>query len=114
MAEYSVVGKSVPWIDALGKVTGAAVYSADVSLPNMLHGKILRSPHAHARIRRLDVAKARVLDGVMAVITAEDVPGYKIKSSLLLHHVPHLAQDKVVYVGQPVAVVAATSVRIAE
>jgi len=114
MAKYSVVGKRIPRIDALSKVTGTAVYSGDITLPGMLHGKVHRSPHAHAIIRRLDVTKAQALEGVMAVITASDVPGYKIRSPLLLAEMPHLAQDKVVYAAQPVAVVAATSVEIAE
>jgi len=114
MAKYSVVGKRIPRIDALSKVTGTAVYSGDVTLPSMLYGKVHRSPHAHAIIRRLDVTKAQALEGVMAVITASDVPGYKIRSPLLLAEMPHLAQDKVVYAAQPVAVVAATSVDIAE
>ena len=109
MAEFSVVGQRVPRVDAPSKVTGAAVYSGDVILPNMLHGKVLRSPHPHAAIRCLDVTKAQCLEGVMAVITAEDVPGYKNKSTLLLNELPHIAKDKVVYAEQPVAVVAAAS-----
>ncbi|MFC1901321.1 xanthine dehydrogenase family protein molybdopterin-binding subunit [Chloroflexota bacterium] len=114
MAEYSVVGKRVPRVDALSKVTGAAIYSGDVTAPNMLYGKILRSPLPHAAIRRLDVTKAQALDGVMAVITAADVPGYKNKSTLLLNELPRIASTKVVYAEQPVAVVAATSVKVAE
>ena len=114
MAKYSVVGKRLPRIDALSKVTGAAVYSGDVSLPGMLHARVLRSPYAHANIRRLDVTRARAVEGVMAVITAADVPGYKTRSPLLFAEVPHLPQDKVAYAAQPVAVVAATSVEIAE
>ena len=80
----------------------------------MLHAKILRCPYPHAKIRRLDVTKALKLDGVKAVITADDVPGYKRKSILLFAELPRLAKEKVVYAEQPVAVVAATSVRIAE
>ncbi len=114
MAKYSVVGKRIPRIDALSKVTGTAIYSGDVTLPDMLYGKVCRSPHAHAIIRRLDVTKAQALEGVMAVITASDVPGYKNRSPLLLVEMPHLAQEKVVYAAQPVAVVAATSIEIAE
>jgi len=114
MAKYSVVGKRLPRIDALSKVTGTAIYSGDVVLPDMLYGRILRSPHAHALIRRLDVSKARSLEGVKAVITADDVPGYKNRNPLLLVEMAHLAQNKVVYASQPVAVVAATSIEIAE
>ncbi len=114
MPEYSVVGKSIPRIDAHKKVTGEAIYSGDVVLPRMLHGKVLRSPHAHAVIKRLDVTRARALDGVKGVITAADVPGGKDKSALSCPEAPHLARDKVIYAGQPVAAVAATSLRIAE
>ena len=114
MPKYSVVGKRIPRIDALNKVTGTAVYSGDVILPNMLYGKVLRSPHPHAIIRRLDVTKAQALEGVKAVITASDVPGYQNRSPLLLAEMPHLAQEKVAYAEQPVAVVAATSIEIAE
>jgi len=114
MADFSVVGKRLPRVDAFGKVTGGAIFSGDVILPNMLHGKILRCPYPHARIKKLDVTKARALEGVKAVITADDVPGYQHKNMLLLLELPRLAKDKVVYAEQPVAVVAATSVRIAE
>ena len=114
MPKYSVVGKRIPRIDALNKVTGTAVYSGDVILPGMLYGKVCRSPHAHAIIRRLDVTKAQTLEGVMAVITASDVPGYQNRNPLLLVEMPHLAQEKVTYAEQPVAVVAATSIEIAE
>jgi len=114
MPEYSVVGKRVPRVDALDKVTGAALYSGDIILPKMLHGKVLRSPHPHAMIRHLDVTKAKALEGVMAVITAADVPGYKYKSELVFAGNPHLARKKVVYAGQPVAVVAAMNPYIAE
>jgi len=114
MSEYAVIGKSVPRIDALKKVTGEAIYSGDITLPHMLHGKALRSPYPHAVIKRLDVTRARALDGVKAVITAADVPGFKVKSELSCPEAPHLARDKAVYAGQPIAVVAATSLRIAE
>ena len=114
MAEYSIVGKRAPRVDALNKVTGAAIYSGDVILPHMLYGKVLRSPHAHATIQRLDVTKAQALKGVKAVITADDVPGYKARNPLLLVQMAHLPQNKVVYAAQPVAVVAATSIEIAE
>jgi xanthine dehydrogenase molybdenum-binding subunit len=114
MPEFSVIGKRIPRIDSLSKVTGKAVYSADICLPGMLYGKILRSPHAHALIKRLDISKALAFEGVKAIITADDVPGYKKINSLLMEEIPHLAQRKVVYVDQPVAAVAATSLSIAE
>ena len=74
MTNYSVIGKRYSRADALDKVTGKALYTGDISLPNMLYGKVLRSPHPHANIRRLDVSKARALNGVLAVITADDIP----------------------------------------
>jgi CO/xanthine dehydrogenase Mo-binding subunit len=114
MSEYAVIGKSIPRIDALKKVTGEAIYSGDVMLPHMLHGKILRSPYPHAVIKRLDVTRARALDGVKAAITAADAPGFKDKSALFCPEAPHLAREKVVYAGQPIAAVAAASLRIAE
>jgi CO/xanthine dehydrogenase Mo-binding subunit len=77
MPDYSVVGKRVSRVDALAKVTGKAIYAADINLPNMLYGKVLWSPYPHARIRRLDLTKALALEGVMAIITAADVPGQK-------------------------------------
>ena len=114
MQAHSVIGKSVPRNDGLDKVTGKTVYSADVHLPGMLHGKMLRSPHAHARILRIDTSKAQALEGVIAVVTSQDVPvqrGDKPPSNS--RHVV-FAQDKALYFGQPVAAVAATNLEIAE
>ena len=64
MTSFSIVGKRLPRVDALAKVTGTAAFSADITLPGMLHGKILRSPFPHAKIRRLDTTAARSQDGV--------------------------------------------------
>jgi len=72
--DYTVIGKSVPKIDAGLKVTGQARYAGDLKFPNMLHGKILTSPFAHARILRIDTSEAERLPGVKAVITHKDVP----------------------------------------
>ena len=74
MAELSVVGKNVTRIDALEKVTGKAVFATDVTLPGMLHAKVLRSPHPHARILSIDASKAEQLSGVKCVITGKDAP----------------------------------------
>ncbi len=112
MSKYSVIGRRIPRVDALDKVTGKAIFSADINLPNMLHGKVLRSPHPHAKILRLDVSKARALDGVIAVITASDIPGQKRDENP--SKVPYLARDEVVFAGQPVATVAALNPYIAE
>jgi len=114
MSEYSVVGKRVNRVDALAKVTGRALYAADINLPNMVHGKVLWSPCAHARIRRLNVAKARALKGVMAVITAADVPGKKNEEEHPNPMTCCLAREKVIFAGQPVAAVAAINPYIAE
>ena len=114
MPEYSVVGRRMHRVDALDKVTGTALYSADIILPQMLHGKVLRSPHPHAVIRRLDTTTAQALKGVMAVITAADVPGYQDEAELVAPGIPHLARKKVVFDGQPVAVVAAINPHIAQ
>ena len=69
-----VVGTSVPRVDGANKVTGRARYVADLALPGTLVGKVLRSPHAHARIVRIDTAAARAIPGVHAVLTGEDTP----------------------------------------
>ena len=106
MPEYSILGKRAPRVDALMKATGKALYSADFSLPDMLYGKTLRSPHAHALIRRLDISRARALKGVKAVITAADIPERRWNDPA---RVPLLAVDKAVFAGQPVAIVAAVN-----
>jgi len=104
MADYSILGKRFPRVDALDKATGRALYSADISVPNMLYGKLLQSPFPHAKIRRLNINKAMALEGVMGVITASDVPDRKGKRTVFP---PLLAKDKVVFAGQPVAAIAA-------
>ena len=114
MAEYSVVGKRVNRVDALGKVTGKALYAADIILPNMLYGKVLWSSYAHARIRRLDVSKALALEGVMAIITAADVPGQEKEDEYPNPMTCCLAKEKVIFAGQPIAAVAAINPNIAE
>jgi CO/xanthine dehydrogenase Mo-binding subunit len=92
--------------DAIPKVTGAFDYSSDLSAPAMLWGDTLRSPHAHARIVSVDLSRALALPGVHAVLTHEDVPGRKTYG-LEFPDQPVLAIDRVRYVGEPVAVVAA-------
>jgi 4-hydroxybenzoyl-CoA reductase subunit alpha len=110
----SSVGVSSPRVDAADKVTGRAVYTADIALPNMVHGKILGSPIAHGRLKRIDVTKARALPGVLAVITGADVPDtmYGVSPARYDEHV--LAKVKVRHVGDPVAAVAAIDERTAE
>ena len=110
--ETRVVGKSLPRMDGLGKVTGTTVYAADFALPGMLCGRVFRSAQPHARIGRLDLSAARAVPGVRAVISAADVPDVRYGGGLKDETV--FARDKVRYVGQPVAAVAATTPEAAE
>src|SRR5499425_931220 len=106
------VGLSIPRPDGPEKVTGRVQYVADIKPRGLLHAKLLRSPHAHARIVRIDTSRAKALPGVRAVITAADMPQLKKKAPTRAHAV--LAIDRVVFVGQPVAAVAADELSIAE
>src|SRR5213596_1763553 len=106
------IGLSIPRPDAPEKVTGVVQYVADLSPRGLLHAKLLRSPHAHARILKVDVSRARALPGVRAVLTAADIPELKRKAPTRAHAV--LAIDRVVFAGQPVAAVAADEPAIAE
>jgi len=117
------VGKPLRRVDALGKAVGATVYAADFTMPNMLHAKVLRSSRPHARIVRLDVSKARELPGVACVLTSEDVKGAKLNTDLPGQtgrearsgsDAPVLALDVVRYVGEPMALVAAETLELAE
>ena len=78
---FRVIGRRAPKLDALDKVTGRAQFGADVTLPRMLVGKVLRSPHAHARIKCIDTSKAIILPGVKAVITGNDLPQITLGAS---------------------------------
>ena len=100
------VGERLLRDDAVPKVTGEFDYSSDLSAPGMLWGDTLRSPHAHARIVSVDLSKALTLPGVQAILTHADVPGRKTYG-LEFPDQPVLASDRVRYVGEPVAVVAA-------
>ena len=119
---YKVIGTRPVRHDGPDKVTGRAVYGADVQLPGLLHARILRSPHAHARIKSIDTSAAEKLPGVLAVVTARDLPDLKDKIANLgegavnLAHLGAnvLAHDKALYKGHAVAGVAATSPHIAE
>lgn len=73
--KFRVIGTRPIRHDGVDKVTGRAKYGADISLPGMLHAKVLRSPHAHARIKSIDASAALALPGVKAVITGQDLPG---------------------------------------
>jgi 4-hydroxybenzoyl-CoA reductase subunit alpha len=117
MSKYAVLGKAVRRVDGHEKVTGAAKYTVDLSFPGMLHGKILRSPHPHAKVLGIDVSKARELPGVRAVITAADTLkkpyGNWRRYPHLLDEFP-LAWDKVRFIGDEVAAVAAIDEDVAE
>jgi CO/xanthine dehydrogenase Mo-binding subunit len=106
------IGLSIPRPDGPDKVTGKVQYVADIAPRGLLQAKLLRSPHAHARIVKIDVSKARALPGVRAVLTAADIPELKRKAPTRAHAV--LAIDRVVFAGQPVAAVAADELAIAE
>src|SRR5262245_64300742 len=106
------VGIAIPRADGAEKVTGKVEYVADIQPKGLLHAKLLRSPHAHARIKRIDTSKAKALAGVRAVITAADIPQLKKKAPTRAHAV--LAIDRAVFVGQPIAAVAADELAIAE
>jgi xanthine dehydrogenase molybdenum-binding subunit len=112
VSDLRVVGHDVPRPDAQAKVTGQAIFTADLHFENMLHAKVLRSEHPHARLLEVDTTEAQALPGVAAVITAQDVPGAK-NHGLAREDWPVLAYDKVRYVGDAIAVVAAESERIA-
>ncbi len=98
------IGRRVPRLDSLEKVTGRAVFGVDIERPGMLFGAVLRSILPHARIVGIDVTEARNMPGVRAVVTGKDFPytfGNIIKDQ------PFIATDRVRYVGDPVAAVAA-------
>jgi 4-hydroxybenzoyl-CoA reductase alpha subunit len=105
--DYAVIGKSVPKIDGRVKATGQARYTGDLKFPNMLVGKILTSPHAHARILHIDASEAERLPGVKAIITHKDVPSKKYGISPARWDENIFCIDKVRFVGDKVAAVAA-------
>ncbi len=120
--EYNVVGKRPVRPDGVDKVTGRAQYGADVKLTGLLHAKVLRSPHPHARIRSIDTGKAEALPGVRAVVTAKDLPFASLSreelggdyNRLKFASDHMLASDKALYKGHPIAAVAAINPHVAE
>ena len=111
---FRIVGTSVPRVDALEKVTGKAKYTGDIVLPGMLHGKILRSPHPHARIRAIDPRPAERLAGVVAVLTREDLKKIDPYYGHIIRDRTPLAIEKVRFAGEAVAAVAAEDEATAE
>jgi CO/xanthine dehydrogenase Mo-binding subunit len=120
------VGHATRRIDAIERVTGKATYTGDVRLPGMLYGRVLRSPHPHARVRGIDVSKAAALPGVKAVITHETAPvwwgagsiaggaQYNDDTKKITTHRRYIFNNPVRFVGDPVAAVAAVNRHVAE
>ena len=108
----SIIGASVGRVEGADKVSGTAIYGADVHFADALWGKILRSPYPHARIKSIDTSKAWKVPGVKAIVTGKDEPEhYQGKS---IRDIPVLCWDKVRYIGDKVAAVAAESPDAAE
>ena len=108
----SVVGESVARIDGQAKVMGKPIYAGDITLPGMLYGKVVRSPHAHALVEGVDVSSALAMDGVRAALTAADIPGIN-RFGLAIQDQRALADGKVRYCGEAVALVAAETEQLA-
>lgn len=111
MSALNIIGKREKRVDALGKVTGAAKYAADYSLPQQLYVAVKYADHAHARILFIDTSRARQMPGVAAVLTHNDVPGRNHFG--LIPNIRILADDKVRYLGDVLAIVAAESEALA-
>ncbi len=111
--EGDFIGKNVRRIDTPSKVSGRLKYAGDMTMPGMLHVQVLRSPHAHARIVSIDTSAAEAMDGVEGVITCADVPG-EDGFGVFVNDQPVMARDKVRYVGEAVAAVAAENALIAK
>src|SRR5499426_2278695 len=122
---YRVIGKSEPRADAWEKVRGRPIYAGDLAIAGMLHGRIVRSPYASARITHIDTSAARALRGVVAVLTHADVPQNSLRMELpgrmaeatagaVLATQPVLAVDRVRFQGEPVVAIAAESPEIAD
>jgi CO/xanthine dehydrogenase Mo-binding subunit len=109
--KYTTVGKSIQRVDALEKVTGHAIYGDDIRFPDLLYGKVLRSPYSHARIKSIDTSEAQKVPGVKAVVTGKDAP---FRGGEAIRDQPFLAVGKVRFAGEAVAAVAAETEKIAE
>jgi CO/xanthine dehydrogenase Mo-binding subunit len=110
---HKYIGKPVTRVEGAGKVTGETVYAADIVLPDMLHVKLVRSPHAHALIKGIETSRARQVEGVEHVVTAADLPQFEARRKSNRAYVI-LADDEVVFYGQPVAAVLARTMSVAE
>ncbi len=114
MSEFTYVGQRVAPVDGYERVTGAAEFVTDTKLAGMIHGKILRSPLAHARILSIDTSKAEAIPGVKAVVTFADTPGVPFGPMEAFPDWYILAKDKVRFIGEEVAAVAAVDEHTAE
>ncbi len=112
LTPLKTVGHAAQRIDAVKRVTGAATYTGDIQLPGMLYARVLRSPHAHARIRSIDTSKAQALPGVKAVLTRENCD--VVWSSGDTRNKRYLFNNPVRFAGDAVAAIAATDRHIAE
>src|SRR5690349_23291981 len=110
-AEFKIIGSSPARIGGVERVVGKGVYGIDLMLKDQLHGAILRSQYAHAKILSVDTSEAKKITGVHAVVTAEDAPNVRYGRSYIDRHI--LARGKVRFMGDPVAAVAAESLAIA-
>ena len=121
---YRIIGSAQPRPDAWEKIRGRPIYAGDLAVAGMLHGRIVRSPYASARIARIDTARARALEGVVAVLTGDDVPQNALRMELpgrmaeatagaVVATQPVLAHDRVRFQGEPVVAIAAESPEIA-
>ena len=111
MSQYNVIGKNVPRVDAAAKVNGTAIYCDDVYFRNTVYGKLVHSPFAHAKILSIDISAALALPGVVTVLLAKDIPDNRTIGE---EHGWLLAEKEVCFIGNPVALVATDSERIAE
>ncbi len=123
LPELRQIGKPLRRVDAMGKALGTTVYAGDYTMPRMLHAKVFRSTHASALIKRLDVSKARSLPGVVCVLTSADLPHAKLVTDMpgqtgqkqrAGSEVPVLAIDRVRFYGEPIALIAAETLDVAE
>jgi CO/xanthine dehydrogenase Mo-binding subunit len=117
MSKPELIGASLPRLDARAKVTGQAIYTDDLELPSMLHGVLVRSPHPHARIKRIDTSAARAVTGVKAVVVGQDTPKISYGNWRLVPNTQDelpLAVDKVRFVGDEVAAICALDRHTAE
>ncbi|MBI4187259.1 MAG: xanthine dehydrogenase family protein molybdopterin-binding subunit [Chloroflexi bacterium] len=113
-SQFEIIGKRIPQLDSMSKVTGTAAYIADMALPGMLHAKFLRSPYAHARVVRIDTGKAERLPGVKLVLTPDDVISKTNPIGPTAPKQQYALHREVKYVGDEVAAVAAVDEETAE